>query len=162
MTNNQWTGRWISNTHRVFAEALKIFNRNKPDNTYLLKVNNRNTRKRCEICSKLTIKTSERDVVLIIWRLRISTFGLPIKNNQAELKSKLTHDYLFYFLNYIKEAEKNISELRNTSFDRKETHCTSVTLLSKWKYFIYALHIELACIIRLKKSPEKNFFLSFS
>ena len=27
---------------------------------YLLKVNNRNTRTRCEICSKLTIKTPER------------------------------------------------------------------------------------------------------
>ena len=31
-----------------------------PANTYLLKVNNRNTRKRCEICSKLTIKTPDR------------------------------------------------------------------------------------------------------
>ena len=29
-------------------------------NIYLLKVNNRNTRKRCEICSKLTIKPPER------------------------------------------------------------------------------------------------------
>ena len=29
-------------------------------NFYLFKVNNRNTRKRCEICSKLTIKTPER------------------------------------------------------------------------------------------------------
>ena len=28
--------------------------------TYLLKVNNRNTRTRCEICSKLTIKVPER------------------------------------------------------------------------------------------------------
>ena len=27
---------------------------------YLLKVNNRNTRTRCETCSKLTIKTPER------------------------------------------------------------------------------------------------------
>ena len=27
---------------------------------YMLKVNNRITRKRCEICSKLTIKTPER------------------------------------------------------------------------------------------------------
>ena len=27
---------------------------------YLLKVNNRDTRARCEICSKLTIKTPER------------------------------------------------------------------------------------------------------
>ena len=31
-----------------------------PANIYLFKVNNRNTRKRCEICSKLTIKTPER------------------------------------------------------------------------------------------------------
>ena len=31
-----------------------------PANIYLLKGNNRNTRKRCEICSKLTIKTQER------------------------------------------------------------------------------------------------------
>ena len=28
--------------------------------SYLLKVNNRNTRAMCEICSKLTIKTPER------------------------------------------------------------------------------------------------------
>ena len=31
-----------------------------PANIYLFKVNNRNTRKRCEICSKLTMKISER------------------------------------------------------------------------------------------------------
>ena len=31
-----------------------------PASIYMLKVNNRNTRTRCEICSKLTIKTPER------------------------------------------------------------------------------------------------------
>ena len=31
-----------------------------PTNIYLSKVNDKNTRKRCEICSKLTIKTPER------------------------------------------------------------------------------------------------------
>ena len=31
-----------------------------PVGIYLLKVNNRNTRTRCEICSKLTMKTPER------------------------------------------------------------------------------------------------------
>ena len=30
-----------------------------PVGNYMLKVNNRNTRERCEICSKLTIKTPE-------------------------------------------------------------------------------------------------------
>ena len=33
---------------------------NSPAGIYLLKVKNRNTRTRCEICSKLTIKTPER------------------------------------------------------------------------------------------------------
>ena len=36
-----------------------------PAGIYLLKVNNRNTRTRCEICSKLTIKIPERRQ----WRL---------------------------------------------------------------------------------------------
>ena len=31
-----------------------------PAGIYLLKVNNRNTRTRCEICSKLTMKTPEQ------------------------------------------------------------------------------------------------------
>ena len=31
-----------------------------PANIHLFKVNNRNTRTRCEICSKLAIKTPER------------------------------------------------------------------------------------------------------
>ena len=31
-----------------------------PAGIYLLEVNNRNTKTRCEICSKLTIKTPER------------------------------------------------------------------------------------------------------
>ena len=31
-----------------------------PSSIYLLKVNNRNTRASCEICSELTVKTPER------------------------------------------------------------------------------------------------------
>ena len=41
----------------VYAPAIP---RHTPAGIYLLKVNNRNTRTRCEICSKLTIKTPER------------------------------------------------------------------------------------------------------
>ena len=38
-----------------------------PTNIYLFKVSNRNTRKWCEICSKLTLKTSElRDFTVFI------------------------------------------------------------------------------------------------
>ena len=37
-----------------------------PTGIYLLKVNNRNTRTRCEICSKLTIKIPERRHIFIV------------------------------------------------------------------------------------------------
>ena len=47
--NNNWT-----------VYNLWLVQKNYPANIYLLEVNNRNTRKRCEICSKLTIKTPER------------------------------------------------------------------------------------------------------
>ena len=39
--------------------------RNSPGNNYLLKVNNRDTIKRCEICSKLTIKTPCSSVSIV-------------------------------------------------------------------------------------------------
>ena len=39
---------------------LRENNKFTPADIYLLKVNNKNTRTRCEICSKLTIKTPER------------------------------------------------------------------------------------------------------
>ena len=41
----------------IIPKAINVCN---PAGIYLLKVNNRNTRTRCEICSKLTIKTPER------------------------------------------------------------------------------------------------------
>ena len=43
-----------------FTLSQKVLKRLLPAGIYLLKVNNRNTRKRCEICSKLTIKTPNR------------------------------------------------------------------------------------------------------
>ena len=49
-------------THQSAICALisLIFDGLSPINIYLFKVNNRNTRTRCETCSKLTIKTPER------------------------------------------------------------------------------------------------------
>ena len=41
-------------------------NRRNPANIYLFKFDNRNIRKMCEICSKLTIKTPGRSDVFII------------------------------------------------------------------------------------------------
>ena len=46
--------------------AYPFLARKDPANTYLLKVNNRKSRKRCEICSKLTIKTPERRLLVFL------------------------------------------------------------------------------------------------
>ena len=54
------------------SERLKAFS----GNIYLFKFNNRNTRKRCEICSKLTIKIPNdvNDVVLVFLLLTLNIF----------------------------------------------------------------------------------------
>ena len=44
--------------------SFKLLQHINPANTYLPKSNNRNTGKRCEVCSKLIIKTPERRQLL--------------------------------------------------------------------------------------------------
>ena len=44
---------------------IDIFPFTKPTGNYMFKINNRNNRARCEICSKVTIKTTEPQQ----WRL---------------------------------------------------------------------------------------------
>ena len=54
----QWYKRGI---HRVYCKIkpMPLFNQ-VPENDYSFKVNKRNTRERCEICSKLTIKAPKQ------------------------------------------------------------------------------------------------------
>ena len=47
------------NEFNAFSSLVNIFSNKAADN-YMLKVNNRNTRTSCEVCSKVTIKTPER------------------------------------------------------------------------------------------------------
>ena len=70
-----------------------------PTGIYLLKVNNRNTRTRCEICSKLTIKTPERR--------RTSSRKMSVG------QISLTH-FLAYFTDwYIYETSKRLQFLKD-------------------------------------------------
>ena len=43
---------------KYYDTHLILFKRKNPANSCLLKVNNRNTKERCELCSKLTIKNT--------------------------------------------------------------------------------------------------------
>ena len=65
-----------------------------PTKVYLLKFNNRNTRKRCEICTKLTIKTQSRRSVVFIVIFTPSTVSV--------VDFVLTRKYLFASLVLVK------------------------------------------------------------
>ena len=49
----------------TFITTFSLDSLSNPDNIYLFKVNNRNTRKRCEICSRLTLKTPFSSVSIV-------------------------------------------------------------------------------------------------
>ena len=51
---------WIHEKELASSLGCSVYQTNCPAGIYLLKVNNRNTRTRCEICPKLTIKTPGR------------------------------------------------------------------------------------------------------
>ena len=50
----------MNSTRAILDSAIVTTSGQYPAGIYLLKVNNRNTRTRREICSKLTLKTPER------------------------------------------------------------------------------------------------------
>ena len=79
--------------------------RNSPSNNYLFKVNNRNTRKRCEIRSKLTIKTPCSSVsivdfkqVIVSWENRSIMIALIIGQSVINLISIIANTQIFLSL----------------------------------------------------------------
>ena len=62
MTNVFQRENWLTGFHVLVTQDIKWFHEftSIPAYIYLFKVDNRNTRKRYEICSKLTIKSLER------------------------------------------------------------------------------------------------------
>ena len=69
-----------------------------PVGVYLFKVNNRNTRTRCEICSKLTVKTPERRQANSDW---VISYLLPYfheKKNSVFEKTDQGNPTLEYFV----------------------------------------------------------------
>ena len=77
-------GRWLSLFILIHQTKSSRGNRGKthcdrsyPAYIYLLKVNKKNTRKRCEICSKLTIKTPERrQWLVLVFLLTLNIFHI--------------------------------------------------------------------------------------
>ena len=99
--------RGVYTSSQMFDRVLNTPLRNFLTNIYLFKVNNRNTGKRCEICSKLTIKGAYfnvrkmkniecRNRVILSFKIRVKyEFSLSI--NQIYRKN-LNINNIFIFL----------------------------------------------------------------
>ena len=83
---------------------------NYPAGNYMFKVNNRNTRTRCKICSKLTIKTPERRQ----WRRS----GVFIVNFEHILHLVLVF-LLLTLSRYTETTSDPVAQYRTYEFDRK-------------------------------------------
>ena len=59
-TFNIFDKKQVQKSRRICCDSESSNCFDYPDGIFLLKVNNRNTRTRCEKCSKLTIKIPER------------------------------------------------------------------------------------------------------
>ena len=85
-----------------------------PTNIYLFKVNERNTRKRCEICLKLIIETLERsfEKVNVSWE-QTNKYTLKLENRTSKISRRTTWCHLSaeYFPLVIKGAIKLVAML---------------------------------------------------
>ena len=64
---------------------------------YLLKVNNRNTKTRCEICSKLIMKTPERRPSVSVANFeQVKDSKVKVKETLKNLSSSMTPFWCFY------------------------------------------------------------------
>ena len=106
--------------------------KNNPANTYLFKFNNRNTKMRCEICSKLTIKKSERRQ----W----SRSGVFIVNFEDIL-----HLILHYYCYYFQSQQLNVCQQRELLPSNFKTlslfflyNCNQLPL--RYKSYLFQIH----------------------
>ena len=67
-----------------------------PTNIYLFKLNNRNTRKRCEICSKLTIKTTANVSWGVYFNIFTKEYILIYQSSNKIFNRMMTLPQLFY------------------------------------------------------------------
>ena len=83
-----------------------------PVGIYLLKVNNRNTKKRCEICSKLTIKTRCSSVSIVNFE-HVNTrwdgqilLNLFVQSENGEMwnrKKSVFRPYMYMHIHFVKD-----------------------------------------------------------
>ena len=94
--------------------AIYVPRRNSPAGIYLVKVNKRNTRTRCEICSKVTKKTPEgrhwRHFVVFVVNFEHVIAGCEDQWNENILYQKILHTFLTEVTIY--KIQKLISKLQ--------------------------------------------------
>ena len=131
-----------------FRMSKKIY---KPAKIYLFKVNNRNSRKRCEIYPKLTIKTSKRRrfLLLILYFTLfpiVSIVDFEQVNGSLKRPFRDLHKHLLTFIRPMSHS------YRNQSID---LYCKSMD------WFLYGCNICLILLKSLGKGLDPNPFVIF-
>ena len=108
-----------------------------PAKIYLIKVNNRNTRTRCEICSKLITKTPERR-----YRLLFTNFA-PFSSVFIDCFQQVNVCWvcLYLFLNQIKKGYQNVST------SQPATTCSKLTIKTPELCVVHISHLVLVFIL---------------
>ena len=118
-----------------------------PANTYLFKFNNKNPRKRCEICSKLTINTVKRrcgDLIVNFEHISHLFLVLPLFTMNRQM---FDEDFFLCKYHYPKYKDKQMLYL--TSFNRVADFLNNLNFLD----ISLQVHIQLTF-------PEKKFYFS--
>ena len=133
-----------------YSEAIHL-----PVDIYLLKVNNTNTRTRCEICSKLTIKTPERrrtTPMASFWCLyrssRPEVFGKKVAlRNFPKFTGKHLCQSLYNFIKKDTLAQvfscKFCEIPKNTFFQKTPLVAASVFIFNSEHYFMSCSSISI-------------------
>ena len=120
--------------------------RNSPGNNYLLKVNNRDTIKRCEICSKLTIKTPCSSVSIVDFKQVIVS-----QENRSIMIALIIGQPVINLTSIIANTQIFLSLLIKTNFQ-------NISMTEGWSRSI-SLLLLVSLIIYIYIS---SYFLSFA
>ena len=106
-----------------------------PAGNYMFKVNNRNTRTKCEVCSKLTIKTPERrhcaiGVVLVSLLLPLNIFHTLLKQMTA---GKLP-------LVFTSKLQRSNEEMKINSKINLQVTMSSIGYIMNWLVWSLFIH----------------------
>ena len=105
-----WFGVSIVVFEQVIAsrKCIAIISDYNPANIYLFKVSKRNTRKRCEMCSELTMKTPETGTICVFYSVGKANY-IVISKYISVLTMKVIRLFTFFYKILLNKPETRLN-----------------------------------------------------